>query len=569
MFLEDGFFPPRRMNPEQNTSRLRFNPLSILWVVGVAAIYSVAARLSLFLAIPPGNATPVWPPSGIALAAVLLLGYRVLPGIWLGATLANAMTKVSLAAAVSIGVGNTLEALLEAYLLQRFAGDRNPFHRGRDVFVFGAFAGGLSCAVAATTGVSSLWLGGLLPGTALALNWWTWWLGDLGGMIAITPLLLTWWENPRLGWDLRRLVEGLALASLFIASSLSIFGNWLPGRTVHSLSYLVLIFLGWTAFRFGPRETATAITMAVGIAIWGTIRGVGPFHADTLNESLLLLQAFVILVGVSGLVMAALVEERRRIEASLRTARNTQEIRVQERTSALAGANDQLQAENTERKRAEAGLALRTRQLEAVRTISEEITRELQLPALLQLITQRAAELVGAAGGAIHLWDEASQLLTLGAWYGQGEWKKAVREDLGKGVVGIVAQRRQGMIVSDYQSWPHALPFLLEHTGVTSMLAEPLLYRDRLLGVIGLDNEKSERVFIEEHRELLSLFASQAAIAIENGIGLSPETWVETVLNFGRWFRRAAGRVESLTAEANKRGRRWLHGLSHCRESFA
>jgi len=129
----------------------------------------------------------------------------------------------------------------------------------------------------------------------------------------------------------------------------------------------------------------------------------------------------------------------------------------------------------TERKRAEEALAQRTRQLEAVRAISEEIARELYLPTLLQLIIRRAGELVVAAGGAIHLWDEAARLLTLGAWYGQGEWRRSVRLELGSGVVGTVALRRKGMVVSDYQNWPHALPLMLEHAGITAVLAQPLL----------------------------------------------------------------------------------------------
>ncbi len=630
---------------EQKALDPRLGPVASLARMAVlAAIYFATAKLALRFAIPPGNATPLWPPSGIALAAVLLLSYRVWPGIWLGATLVNATTGVSPATAVSIGIGNTLEALLGAYLLHRLVGYQSPFLRAKDVFIFGGLLGGSSCAVAATVGVTSLKFGGLMPWEAYAPNWLTWWMGDLAGVILVTPLVMTWWRDPRVTWDNGRLAEGLVLATLLPAVSLAIFGEWLVEGVPRALLYLVLPFLGWTAFRFGPRETATAVATVVGIAVWGTIRGGGPFQGGTLNESLLLLQSFASIVGVASLALAAGVAERQEIEASLRSARGDLERRVQERTADLTRANQAMQEQITERilmqealrrseecyrlvaetandaimtvdaqsrilfanaaaakifgyavtemlgqqitmlipeklrqrhlngfseylateerhfgwerielpgrhksgreilleislaefrqsgervftgifrditerKQAEEALAQRTRQLEAVRAISEEITRELHLATLLQLIIRRAAELVGAAGGAIHLWDEWERLLTLGAWYGQGEWRRSVRLEVGSGVVGTVVLRRKGMVVADYRTSPFALPVMLEHAGITAVLAEPLLYHDRLLGVVGLDNEGSGRSFTEQDREVLSLFASQAAIAIEN-----------------------------------------------------
>ena len=170
----------------------------------------------------------------------------------------------------------------------------------------------------------------------------------------------------------------------------------------------------------------------------------------------------------------------------------------------------------TERKRTEEALVRRTRQLEAVRAVTAEITRELDLPAVLSLIIRRAVELAGAKSGAVYLWDEAAQVLVPQVWHGLGDWIKAIRLRLGEGLSGAVAQRRAGMIVNDYRGSPYAQPLFLDQSEVTAVLAEPLLYRDRLLGVITIDNEESGRAFSGEDREVMALFATHAAIAIEN-----------------------------------------------------
>ncbi len=169
-----------------------------------------------------------------------------------------------------------------------------------------------------------------------------------------------------------------------------------------------------------------------------------------------------------------------------------------------------------ERKRAEEALLTRTRQLEAIRAVTTEITRELDLPTLLNLIIRRTVELVGGSSGDVSLWDETAQCLIPQAWYGHGEWFHGMRWRLGEGVVGTVAARREGMVINDYRMSPHAHPGILAHTEITAVLAEPLLYQDRLLGVITTDRHDTGRPFMEEDLHLLKLLASQAAIAIEN-----------------------------------------------------
>jgi PAS domain S-box-containing protein len=170
-----------------------------------------------------------------------------------------------------------------------------------------------------------------------------------------------------------------------------------------------------------------------------------------------------------------------------------------------------------EHRQAEQALAERIRQAEAVQAITAEITRELNLTTLLGLITQRAVALVEAAtSGVVYLWDTAAEVLTTQAWHGRGEWMREVRLRLGEGIAGTVAQRREGLLVNDYRTSPYVNPLFMERLGSTAVLAEPLLYRERLVGVIAISNEDTGRLFTAQDRELLALFAAQAAVAIEN-----------------------------------------------------
>jgi signal transduction histidine kinase len=165
---------------------------------------------------------------------------------------------------------------------------------------------------------------------------------------------------------------------------------------------------------------------------------------------------------------------------------------------------------------AEAALATRTRQLEAVRAVTIEITRELDLSTLLGLITRRAKELVGASDGMTRLWDDTRQELTTFAWDGVGEWLVHKGLHLGEGVAGTAALRREGLIVNDFRHSAYASPQHLERTTYTAILAEPLLYREQLVGVLALARNAGSAPFTLDEQEVLRLFAAQAAIAIQN-----------------------------------------------------
>src|SRR5437667_11466367 len=173
----------------------------------LAAVYFAAGKLGLKLAVVNASATAVWPCTGLALAAFLILGYRVWPAILAGAFLVNWTTAGSIATSLGISTGNTLEGVVGCFLVTRFAAGRKAFERAQDVFKFAFLAGMVSTAVSATAGVSTLALAGFADWTMYGPIWSTWWVGDAVGALVVTPFVLLWWENPRLHWTRKQMME--------------------------------------------------------------------------------------------------------------------------------------------------------------------------------------------------------------------------------------------------------------------------------------------------------------------------------------------------------------------------
>ncbi|OLC37661.1 MAG: hypothetical protein AUH81_05845 [Candidatus Rokubacteria bacterium 13_1_40CM_4_69_5] len=281
----------------------------------LAAAYVVAGKLGLKLAFVHASATAVWPPTGIALAAFLVRGYHVWPSILLGAFLVNVTTAGSVATSMGIAAGNTLEGVVGAYLVNRFANGPRALGRPRDIFKFALLAGIVSTTVSATIGVTSLTLGGFANWATYGSIWWTWWLGDAAGALIVAPLLLVWSANRRWRWPRDQGWEALLLVLSLLLVGQVVFGGWLPiGANNSPLEFLCIPFLVWVAFRFGQREAATASAALSGLALWGTLHGFGPFARGTPNESLLLLQAFMGTISVTTVAVAAVVAERRAAE---------------------------------------------------------------------------------------------------------------------------------------------------------------------------------------------------------------------------------------------------------------
>jgi diguanylate cyclase (GGDEF)-like protein len=328
-----------------DVSRLRKDALVI---AGLAAAYFAVGELGLRFAATNATATAVWPGAGIGLAALLIFGAGAWPGILIGSVLAALTKSDGFATALGVAIGSSLEAVVGYYLVKRFANGKQVFERAQDIFKFALIAGVLSPAISATIGVSSTVLGGLVDRAAFASVWSTWLLGDAAGAIIVTPLILLWAQNPRLKRDRNGVLE---LASLFAGLTFTcwvVFAGGFHAVLKHyPLEYLYTPFLVWAAFRFGRRYAVTATFVLAAIATWGTAHGFGPFSRESLNASLLLLQAFIAIMAITTLALAAEVTEHRRADERVR------QLAVTDPMTGLANYRRLLDALDLEIKRSE------------------------------------------------------------------------------------------------------------------------------------------------------------------------------------------------------------------------
>jgi len=293
----------------------RFSGLPVIGILTV--VYFIAGKFGLMLASLHASASPVWPPAGIALAAMLVLGYRAWPAIFVGAFLVNVTTAGNVATSLAIASGNTLEALCGAWLVNRFAGGTTVFDRPQGVFKF-ALAAVFSTIIGPAFGVTSLALAGFADWANYGAIWLTWWLGDTTGDLLTAPLIILWSIASKRRWNTKEAVEVGILLLLLVVLSEAVFGGWL---TISARNYPIAFICGpiviWTAFRFTQRETATGIFILSAIAIWGTLHGFGPFVTETENQSLLALQSWTAVLTITAMALSAGMVERRRSEEEL------------------------------------------------------------------------------------------------------------------------------------------------------------------------------------------------------------------------------------------------------------
>ena len=340
-------------------------------IVLVGAAYYLGARLGLNLSLVEHNVTPLWPPTGIALAAFLLLGRSMWPGVALAALAVNLPISNGPLPALVTAVGNTVAPLVAAIILER-VGFRRQLDRQRDALAI-VFLGALaSMTISATVGATTLFASGAIGADELAGAWVVWWTGDAMGILAVAPFLLCiplFWELEP--WPAARWLEAAAI--LVVTTALVLWTTYsdLP------LLFLVLPVLGWASWRLQLRGAAPAALIASLVATWSATHELGPFERGSLLEQMLTLQAFNASVALTSFFLAALVTERLQSARALVAAAAELEWRVEHRTAELSEANTRLLQEIHDRSEAQEQLSLEEERSRREHQIAETLQRSL------------------------------------------------------------------------------------------------------------------------------------------------------------------------------------------------
>jgi signal transduction histidine kinase len=462
------------MTQSLGTRILRAKPILIytIKVLSLAIIYHLAARVGLKMAYVQANTSPVWPPTGIGLAALLIFGYRLWPGISLGVLIGSLLTGAPFFLALGITIGNTLEALAAVYFLKKFVCLHNEIDRIEDVV--GLVLVSLACTtIGASIGTLTL----MLTGNGAWQNFWViwviWWIGDLLGALVVAPVLLTWISlssarlNKRLSFEACILLILLAVVTWSVFSSLP-----LSGVFHQAMIYVIFPFVIWAAIRFGQRGATIAIFLVSGIAIWGTSQGMGPFSLESKNDSLVLLQTFMAVVALTALILAAATIERRKATDSL-----------QQRVADLAILNDS----------------------------SKTFLDSFEVTSIFQTICTLAVTRLGLEVAWIETGEEGSS--TVATVYGvaldliQGLKMQLQRYDLQEKTPQAVVR-----MLNDTSSSLEGIK-----TPYLSYAVFPLLFSNRLVGTLRLLSKRKD-YFTKDNQVLMQSYANLAAVAIQNSL---------------------------------------------------
>jgi signal transduction histidine kinase len=374
----------------------------VVRIVVVAVCYAFVAHAGLALDAIGGLAALVWPPTGLALAALVVFGVRDWPGVALGALCANLWAGAPFGVACGIAAGNTLEAVLGAGLLARV-----PFKRSLDDLLSVAhlvvFAALVSTLVSASIGTLAMVVGHVVPPTRAGQTWQAWWIGDVLGDLVVAPVLLLFSaRGERRAGGTRG--ELAVLAVLFGLTLVLVFGHREGARlAAFREPHVLMPLLIWSSVRFGPRGAATATLFASAGAIAGTIAGRGSFVRATLHESLLELQSFMAVVAVTFLVLAAVTAERRRLLGRERAARAEAERAVRLREEFLAVVSHELRTPLTP---LELGLEAMLRTVGAGDPLRERLERSKRQSGRLVRLVEGLLDASHLAAGRLELTPE-------------------------------------------------------------------------------------------------------------------------------------------------------------------
>ena len=294
-------------------SRLGRHPIVPALLFGVCFGLSQGA---LTFAAVPQNSTAIWPTSGLALAAVMILGPSIWPAVAAGVFTAHLVATHDPLTALTVGIATALEAVAAAALIQRSAGGPEVFRTPWTVFRFAAIVV-VTCAIGAALVTVGLTLSHGIWADA-HYTWMITWLSHVTGTLVVAPFIMLWTQTPmdRLGW--LKILEAAGLLALLVVVSFVVFNGLFPSEVkTYPLEFLCVPLILWAAFRFGRREMTAVILILSVIAVRGTLREFGPFSRGTPEESLVLLQAYISVMSSMALVLVAVVAEHKKAEAQL------------------------------------------------------------------------------------------------------------------------------------------------------------------------------------------------------------------------------------------------------------
>jgi len=443
--------------------------LYAIMVGAVAGLYYGAGRAGLHLAYLHGTVTALWPPVGVGVAALIILGPGIWPGIVIG-DLLLADFSTPWGTIVGQTVGNTLEVVVAAVLFRRLTQKRITLERVWDVLALIACAA-LGTLISAVFGVVSLRLGDVIKADEFGSVFRTWWLGDFSGALVFTPLILVWaarrtWWMPRL-----HLAEAVLLLTVLVVLI------EVPSQS--DVPYIVFPVLIWAALRFGPFGAATTLAITSSLTVWNTAHGSGPFVRESITHSVLASQLFVAVAALTSLILAAVTAERAASERAQRALIDEQS---------------------------------------ALRRIATLVASEAASDRVFEQVTVEAAQTLGASAASLARFDEDGTVTFVGGWSDTGRLAFPVGTRVPVDETGVLAEiRKTGRPerIDDYEGRAPEIVERLSSFGYGSASAAPIRVGGRVWGALVAAAPRDDPVAAGSERRLAD-FAELVAQALAN-----------------------------------------------------